>query len=139
MDVGKVIEAVGNTSDFSELVGHFVDFRDQKEQLKRRQTDEMEPFNTILEAIENRLLARLQETGQDSAKTKFGTAYKKTGSSTKVADWNVLIDYIKKNDAFDLLVKNVAKEAVKARLDETGELVPGVDIVTFVTAGVRRA
>lgn len=137
--IEKVMNAISASSDFGELVGHYVDFRDQKEAIKRQYAEDVSVPESFMKRIESRLLELLADTGQESAKTKFGTAYKKPALSAKVADWNVLIDYIKRNDAYDLLVKNVAKDAVKARIDETGEIVPGVDLATTLTVGIRRS
>lgn len=134
-----ILSAIGKATDFSELVGFYVDFRDQIEAIKRELAERTAPLSARMDRIEARLLERLSETGQENAKTTFGTAYKKPFTSTKVADWNVLLDYIKKNDAYDLLTKSVAKDAVKARIEETGEIVPGVDLVTGVSVGVRRS
>lgn len=134
-----VLEAISKASDYSDLVGYYVDFRDQKEQIKKEMTQRISAVEVFMDRIEGRLLELLTESGQDSAKTKFGTAYKSPKTSARVADWNVLIGYIKANDAYDLLTKNVSKDAVKARMTETGEVVPGVDLVTIQTVGIRRA
>lgn len=137
--VDAVLGAIGKSKDFGELVGFYVDFRDQKEAIKREMADRLAGVTVFMDRIEGRLLELLTESGQDSAKTKYGTAYKKPFLSAKVADWNVLIEYVKKNDAFDLLTKSVAKDAVKARITETGEIVPGVDLVTTQQVGIRRS
>lgn len=131
--------AISGANDIAELVGHYVGFRDKKEELKRFRTELESGLDAFMESIENRLLQVLDASGQESAKTKFGTAYKKKSTSTKVADWNVLIGYVKENDAYDILTKSVAKDAVKQRIEETGEPVPGVDLVTWIEVGIRRA
>lgn len=135
----QVLDAIAKSEDYGELVGFYVDFRDEKEQIKREMTERMNVPQALMDRIESRLLELFIDSNQESAKTKFGTAYKVAKSSARVADWNVLLEYIKKNDAFDLLVKNVAKEGVKARIEETGENVPGVDIATTQTIQIRRA
>lgn len=135
----QILAAIGKSKDFSELVGHYVDLRDQKEVIKKETAQRTAPLDAFIDRIESRLLELLIESGQENAKTKFGTAYKKPFTSVKVADWNVFIDHVKKNDAFDLLTKAVAKDAVKARIEETGQVVPGLDLVTIQQVGIRRA
>jgi hypothetical protein len=134
-----ILDAIGESKDYGELVQHYVEFRDQKEQIKREMAERQAPADACMNRIEGRLLELLMESGQDSAKTKYGTAYQKPFTSAKIADWNVFIGYVKKNDAYDLLKKDVAKDALKARLTETGEIVPGVNLVTTNTVGIRRA
>jgi hypothetical protein len=131
--------AITNVKDMAELVGHYVSLRDKKEELKRHRTELESALGSVMDVIAARLGNILDDTGQESAKTKFGTAYKAHKTSAKVADWRVLVDYIKKHDAFDLLTKAVAKDAIKQRIDESGEIVPGVDLVTFTEVQVRRA
>jgi hypothetical protein len=137
--VSAILDAIGKSKDYGELVGFYVDYRDAKEQIKKEMTERIAGVEVFMDRIEGRLLEMLMESGQDSAKTPYGTAYKSTKTSAKVADWNVLIGYIKKNDAYDLLTKNVSKDAIKARMEDTGEIVPGVNLTTYQEVGIRRA
>jgi len=140
MEISKeLIEAVETCKDFGSLVQTYVMLRDEKEQAKREFTEKTAPMDSLLKTLDSKLLLMLDESGQESAKTASGTVYKTTKTSAKVADWNVLIAYVKKHDAYDLLTKNVSKDAVNARVKESGEIVPGVDLVKFVDVGVRRA
>jgi hypothetical protein len=134
-----ILQVIAETKDYSQLVEAYVGQRDEKEELKRKYTEDANKITEIMDAIEGRILALLQESGQESAKTKFGTAYKSPKSSVKIADWNVFINYVKKNDAFDLLTKNVSKDAVISRIECTQEIVPGVNIIRFETVGIRRS
>jgi hypothetical protein len=131
--------AVEATNDLDSLIQAYIVLRDGKEEIKRLMTEFSSPLDSLMKIVNSKLMQVLDETNQESAKTASGTAYKKKSTSAKVADWNVLLEYIKKHDAYDLLTKGVAKDAVKSRIDETGEIVPGVDIVTFIDVGVRRA
>jgi hypothetical protein len=140
MEISKELEdAVASTKDFNALVQTYVLMRDRKEELKRERAEQDAPINDLMDKIEVKLLGLLKESGQDSAKTSSGTAYKSTQSRAKIADWNIFIDYIKKNDAWDLLTKAVAKDAVRARIEDTGEIVPGIDLYSFETVGIRRS
>lgn len=134
-----ILDAIGKATNVSDLVGYYIDFRDEKERLKRKFTDDQAIPIGFMDRIEARLLTLLTESGQESAKTPFGTAYKANKTAAKVADWNSLIGYVKDNDAYDLLTKGVAKDAVIARIDATGEVVPGVDIIKFVEVNIRRS
>lgn len=134
-----ILEGIRRTKDIGNLVGFYLHCREKKEAIKREYANALTTVEPFMESIEGRLMELLQDSGQESARTTFGTCFMKSSTSTKVADWNVLLDYIKKNDAFDLLYKNVAKDAVIARVEETGKVVPGVDMVTFKSIQVRKA
>jgi hypothetical protein len=135
----ELIAAVGKSEDLDSLTATYIQCRDGKEQIKRELTDRQAPLDSLMKLIEGKLLARLEKDNVESVRTSSGTIYKMPKTSAKVADWQVLLEYIKKNDAFDLLVKNVSKDAVKARIEELNEIVPGVDMYTIVNVGIRRA
>lgn len=121
-----------------ELVQQYITLRDEKEKIKRRYAQDTETVDAAMHNIEIELQKRLTESGTDSMKTKAGSFYITTQTKARVADWQILLGYVKENDAFDLLTKNVSKDAVVQRLNETGEIVPGVDIATFKSVQVRR-
>lgn len=131
--------AVETCDDFDSLVAAYVMLRDSKEEAKREFTERTAPIDGLMKTASSKLLELLDKSGQEGAKTKHGSVYKVKKLTAKVADWNVLLDFIKKHKAWDLLTHAVSKDAVKSRVDETGEIVPGVDLVTFIDVGVRRA
>jgi hypothetical protein len=55
-----------------------------------------------------------------------------------VADWDALLSFIKAEGAYDMLNKAVNKSAVRAYLDETNKLPPGVNYSTTITVSVRK-
>ena len=132
-------DAVDNCTDFDSLVAAYVMLRDSKEEAKREFTERTAPIEALIKTAGQKLLELLDASGQEGAKTKHGSVYKTKKTSAKVVDWNFVLEYIRKHEAWDLLTHAVSKDAVKARVDETGEIVPGVDLVTFIDVGVRRA
>ena len=77
-------------------------------------------------------------------KTAHGTAYIAYRESATVADWDVLLGFIKKSEAWDLLERRVSKSAVKDRMEEDRngnyhqEPPPGVNFVRIEGVNVRR-
>lgn len=135
----ELVAAVEKSEDLNSLVQVYISCRDGKEELKRQKAVLEAPLDDLMKTLEGRMMTMLDKTKQESARTAAGTVYKTKKTSAKVADWNILVDYIKKNDAYDLLTKAVSKDAVKARIDAKGEIVPGVDMVTFIEVGVRKS
>lgn len=69
------------------------------------------------------LLASVPQMGEITAP---GITLRKIIKSKPTAsDWNALYEYIRKNDAFDLLHKRLTETAVKLRWDDS-VIIPGV-------------
>ena len=54
------------------------------------------------------------------------TATVKTSIEPMAADWGLIYDYIRQNDALDLLHKRLTASAIKLRWEE-GQTIPGID------------
>ena len=76
--------------------------------------------------------------GKKKFPTPHGTFHKVKKTFARVADWNVLLEWIKKNEAWDMFKKDVNKTAVEARMEETKTVIPGVDWVSAIDVQVRR-
>lgn len=130
-------KAIEESKDVDFLVATYVTLRDLKEEVKREESEKLSPINNLMNSVKTELLKFLDESGQEAARTAHGTAYKTRKTTARVADWNFVLDYIKKNDAWDILTHAVSKDAVQSRVEETGEIIPGVDLVTMIDVNVR--
>ena len=81
----------------------------------------------------------LNKAGGDSLKTAAGTAYKTTQTSATVKDWPATFEFIRRNEAWDLLEHRVSKTAVLAVIEETQAPVPGVKITQETSLNIRRS
>lgn len=89
--------------------------------------------------IEGILLKRLQDAGDEAVRTKYGTAYKNIRTSASVADWDSLLNFVKQEEAWELLTRGVNKTVVEQHVAANGDLPPGVNWGQEVTIGVQRA
>ncbi len=147
-----------------QVVGKYVELRDQQRLVSERHAEEMKPFNEALQNIEAWLLGHFNANGIESAKTKHGTAYKSTTMSATVENWDELFKTIVSSafiralsvieeggndeEAFarfcsserlSLLVRGVNKTAVKEYMDMTcGAVPPGVKTTFITKCNVRR-
>jgi hypothetical protein len=135
----ELIAAVDESTDMKSLTDVYLKCRSLREELKRAYTDADKPVKDFMDHMEAKMLSILDSQKLESVTTSHGTVYRSTQTRAKVADWKVFVAYIKKNDAFDLLKKDVSKDAVKARIEDSGEVVPGVDIYSFHVANVRKS
>jgi hypothetical protein len=127
------------TMTVDKMIEDFVKLRIRKKEVEDRHTKELEPFNKIMSQLQGWLLEFLNQTGQDSAKTRFGTAYKSTKTSAVVRDWPATLAFIRENDLWDLLEARVAKTAAFDVINETKEPIPGVETSSEVVCNVRKA
>ena len=126
-----------STKSMDEIVSSYITIRDQKAALKAKQAEEMKPYDEALYKLEREVADRLNTSGIDSARTSAGTAYLSSRVSVKVADKSAFMDYVKANDAFDMLDVKANATAVKSFMEETQETPPGVNVTTEQTVGFR--
>lgn len=89
--------------------------------------------------IETEFLRRFNERGIDNVSSReFGTAYRSTRSSATVADWEAVLDHVKKQDAWELLERRVSKGAIQQYRDVHDDLPPGVNWSEAQVVNFRR-
>lgn len=76
--------------------------------------------------IEAKALALMMKEGSEAVRTAAGMYSIKRDTVPKVVNWDQLYDYIRKNDAFEMLQKRIGVTAWRERAD-IGEEVPGVE------------
>jgi len=105
---------------------------------KRGFDDLVKPYLEDIEYNENMLGAEINRLGGQSIKTVYGTAYRTTVTSFRVADRQVWLDWVFANKARDMLTTHVAKDAIKDYQERTGAtLPPGLNMTQIHRTGVR--
>ena len=97
----------------SELVGKYIELRDKKAQIKAEYDAKVSKVDDVLNQIEAALLNTFEQTGMDSVKTEFGTAYTSTRTTASVADPDAFMTYVIENQAWHMLEKRCAKAGVE--------------------------
>jgi len=127
-----------------DLTAKYIELRERKAKI-RKEADEAEAaLDVIQDAVGDKIREIMHEQGVTSMKTIHGTAYIAYRESATVADWDVLLGFIKKSEAWDLLERRVSKSAVKDRMEEDRngqyqhEPPPGVNFVRIEGVNVRR-
>ena len=121
-----------------DVVKGYISLRDRKTKLKKEQAEELKPISEKMMVLENWLLRDLQTRKVESQKTKEGTAYITTMSAATVKDRDALFDFVRENKMWDLLENRVSKSVVRDYLEETGEVIPGVNYQETVAVRIRR-
>lgn len=121
--------------NLDKIVAHYVTLRDRVTEMEAEHNEQLKPIKADMQMIEAAILASLQATGTESVKTASGTAYKSEVASVKVRDWASTLEWIKENEAWDMLEARVNKSAYM----ESGAALPGVEISKLVKVNIRRA
>lgn len=123
----------------NELVEKYIILRDKKSKLKSEYDAKVAELETIMDKIEAVLLQTFNESGMDSVKTSAGTAYKATRTQATVADWDAFRDFVKVNDAFELLERRCSKTGVEQYMAANDDVPPGVNVRTEQVVNIRRS
>lgn len=123
----------------AEMIEKYLRLRNKVTELKQKHELELQPYKEVMERIEANLLDHLGQTNLDSVKSEAGTAFKQTVTSVTVKDWPATLDYVRENEAWDLLEARVAKNAALTVIEETDAPIPGVRIAQTQVLRVRTA
>ena len=122
-----------------ELITEFIQLRDE---LSRRKAD----FKAIEDGIKTRqaqIQGELQQVmgqmGVDSLKTPSGTAYLTEKVSVLTSDKEKFLEYIQKNEAWELLDVRGSKTAIQEYMLENNDVPPGIELSRFQDVGIRRS
>jgi len=127
-----------------DLTAKYIELRDRKAKIKKEAEDAEAALSALQDAIGDKIREIMHEMGVTSLKTAHGTAYIAYRESATVADWDVLLGFIKNQRLGNLLERRVSKSAVKDRMEEDRngnyhqEPPPGVNFVRIEGVNVRR-
>jgi hypothetical protein len=121
------------------LIARYIELRDEKNALKDKHKEELEPFSRRMGAIEDEVLARLHSRGTTNTKGPSGTAYTSMKTSAKVTDRDTFLNYVIDNSRWALLTTHVTKEEVELITSTTGEPPPGVEVSREIVVNFRRS
>ena len=121
------------------LLKIFIGLRDKRSQRKADYDADDAGDKDKQNRIETEFLRRFNERGIDNVSSReFGTAYRSTRSSATVADWEAVLDHVKKQDAWELLERRVSKGAIQQYRDVHDDLPPGVNWSEAQVVNFRR-
>jgi hypothetical protein len=121
------------------MIDKYVQLRDRKSELKKKMEGELAKYTEAMTTLENWLLDHLNANKTESMRTAHGTAYKYNRTSCRVTDWSQTLEFIRHNEAWELLEARVSKTGAVAIIEDTKLPIPGVDVTTEIVVNVRRA
>jgi len=120
-------------------VAYFVMIRDQIDALKEEHKKALKPYEEQKQKLIGELLDFLDKGGLKSVKTAEGTATVQVKPYASCSDPDAFIDFVRENDAYELMDRRANATACRDYAEEHGALPPGVKLTSVRTVGVTRA
>jgi len=120
------------------VVAKYIEMRDEVARIESEAKERVNAVEQSMSKLDAWLRLKADQDGVESFKTAAGTAYFTTVDFAQVADWTGTLEYIIGKEAWDLLEKRVSKTAVRAIINDTKEVPPGVNYGTKRVLNVRK-
>lgn len=126
------------TATVDDVIAAYIKLRDKKEALEAAVKEQTKELTEKMVKLENYLREQADAMGVTSFKTKHGTAFLTTTDFAAVADWDAVLDFVKQNDAYDMLERRVSKKAVRGYIDQMKQVPAGINYGTRLDINIRR-
>lgn len=120
------------------VIKTYMKLRSEKEAIEAEVKEQVSGIKGKMEKLEAWLKAKADADGVTSFKTEHGTAFLTTTDYANVADWDAVLNFIKTEEAYDLLEKRVSKAAVRGYIDSMKEVPAGINYGTKLDINVRK-
>lgn len=120
------------------VVATYMKLRAKKDAIEAQVKSEVDGIKQQMEKIEAWIKEQADAQGVTSFKTNHGTAFLTTVDYAIVADWDAVLNYIRENEAYDMLEKRVSKTAVRGYIENTKTVPPGVNYGTKLEVSIRK-
>lgn len=140
------VDSVAKTEDanpykdlsIKELIKMGVEIRDNLREESRKFKQFEASAKGMIARVSQALKNKGDELAVDSFKTEEGTAYRNVKESYRVGNWDLILEFIKKTNNYQVLEKRVAKLATKEIHKSLGAIPPGVEYVAEEEFVIRR-
>ena len=126
------------TVQVDDVVATYMKLRSQKESMEAEVKDRVSTIKAKMEKLEAWIKEQADVQGMTSFKTKHGTAFLTTTDYANVADWDAVLDFIRTQEAFDMLEKRISKIAVRGYIEANKAVPPGVNYGTKLEINIRK-
>lgn len=123
----------------SELVGMYIGLRAEKDKLYNAYKDSTADIDKKLDKMEAKILEVMQKVGMEAIRTENGTVFSSTKVSSSVADKEAFLDFVRKNDLWQLVDMRPLKAGIKEYREVNDDLPPGINWREERTVQFRRA
>jgi hypothetical protein len=128
---------MSNELTVDQVIATYLKMRKNKEAIEADTKERVKAIKEKMAKLEMWIQTKSDETGVKSFKTDEGTAFMTTSDYASVADWDSVLEFVRQNEAWDMLTRGVNKTAIRSYIDETQAIPPGVNFGTKVGVSVR--
>jgi len=121
-----------------QVIEAYLKYRNKKEALEAEIKDQVKDLKDKMAKLEAWIKEKADADGVTSFKTANGTAFLTTTDYANVADWDAVLNFIKENEAYDMLEKRVSKTAVRGYIEQNKAVPSGVNYGTRIDVNVRK-
>lgn len=124
-----------------QVVAAYVATREEMKRMEEGLELRLKPMKELQERREEWLLQQINQSGLKNLPTLHGTAYITRAESITIADWDLFLQYILENEAWEFLERRASKKAVQELMGEERDRLPppGVNYTAVQKIGVRKS
>lgn len=124
--------------NIGDVIRTYAKLRDQKAAVEGEVKDRVAQIKGKMDKLEAYLKEQMDAQGLTSFKSEYGTAFLTTTDFANVANWDEVLQFIKDNEAYDMLEKRVSKTAVREYMDKIKRVPPGITYGTKLDVNIRK-
>jgi hypothetical protein len=126
------------TPNIGDVIRTYMRLREQKTAIETEVKERVSTLKAKMDKLEAYLKTQMDAQGLTSFKSDSGTAFLTTTDYANVANWDAVLEFIRENEAFDMLEKRVSKVAVRGYIEQTKSVPPGITYGTKLEVNIRK-
>jgi hypothetical protein len=135
-----VTDAASDVGKTEKLVRVYIKMRDARSVLAAEFEAKDKEIKAQMEIIESHLLEVCKSAGASSINTGAGTIIRSVKTRYWTSDWESMHEFIRENNALELLERRVAQNAMADFIEKNPDKVPkGMNVDSKYTVVVRRS
>lgn len=120
------------------VIKKYMKLRSQKEAVEAEIKERVDKIKADMAKLEAFLQAKMDADGLTSFKSEHGTAFLTTTDFANVDNWDAVLQFIREEEAYDMLEKRVSKTAVRGYIEANKEVPPGIKYGTKLGVNIRK-
>lgn len=120
------------------VIKKYMKLRSQKEAVEAEIKERVDKIKADMAKLEAFLQAKMDADGLTSFKSEHGTAFLTTTDFANVDNWDAVLQFIREEEAYDMLERRVSKAAVRGYIEANKEVPPGIKYGTKLGVNIRK-
>ena len=120
------------------VIKKYMKLRSQKEAVEAEIKERVDKIKADMAKLEAFLQAKMDADGLTSFKSEHGTAFLTTTDFANVDNWDAVLQFIREEEAYDMLERRVSKAAVRGYIEANKEVPPGIKYGTKLDINIRK-